>query len=84
MTGQWILSGRSVNRPGDMNTVLLTVEEVAQYAGVKPRRILEAARAGQLESIPIGKGTTRIHDRRFTPEAVDRWLQSITKEPKIL
>jgi excisionase family DNA binding protein len=64
---------------------LLTAQQVADYAQVKRRQILEAARKGELESITVGRGTKRPR-RRFTPEAVDRWLWSITdtKEPKIL
>jgi excisionase family DNA binding protein len=63
---------------------LLTAQQVADYAQVKRRQILTAARKGTLESVIVGgKKKPR---RRFTPEAVDRWLWSITdtKEPKIL
>jgi excisionase family DNA binding protein len=63
---------------------LLTAQQVADYAQVKRYQILEAARKGKLESVIVG-GKKRPR-RRFTPEAVDRWLWSITetKEPKIL
>ena len=67
---------------------LLTVQEVADYARVKPRRILQACRSGELLSVNFGRGTKHVWERRFTPEEVERWIKSLTeqntKEPTIL
>lgn len=66
--------------------MILTAQQVADYAKVKKRRILEAARKGELESINVGKGIKYASGRRFTQAAVDRWLKSLTEgnDPLIL
>jgi len=54
-----------------VSTDVLTMEQAAEYAGVKVRTVYNAAKMGYLETLPI---PARI--RLTTREMVDRWMHS--------
>ncbi len=56
------------------DTNVLTMEQAAEYAGVKVRTVYHAAKMGYLETLPI---PARI--RLTTREMVDRWMRSPRK-----
>ncbi len=58
-----------------VDTVLMTVKEVARYLGLHPGNIYKKVREGSIPAVRIGRSW------RFPKAMIDKWLSEKVEEP---
>ena len=57
---------REVTAPEVLPEPFVDAERAAEFLGIRPRRLLEMARAGELPAYPLGNGARRTWRFRLT------------------